>query len=275
MKLCLAQMKPNLGDVEKNLLKMIELIKESIEKKVEIIVFPELALTGYLLEDLIGHVAIKEVPKELLDLSEEISIIFGAVELGNDGYIYNSAYYLENGEMLFKHRKVYLPTYGMFDEGRYFKEGNEIKAFNTKHGRFGILICEDMWHPTSSFILAQDGAQHIFALVSSPGRGLDKELEIKKEWESLIHAAAISNTVFVTMVNRTGVEDGVSYWGGSQVVAPTGEKLAIAPLFEEKYLIVEIKENILIRSRLMSPVAKNENLPLILKELKRIWRGNE
>ncbi|MGL4687169.1 MAG: nitrilase-related carbon-nitrogen hydrolase, partial [Fusobacteriaceae bacterium] len=106
MKLCLAQMKPHLGDVEKNLLKMIELIKESIEKKVDIIVFPELALTGYLLEDLIGHVAIKEVPEELLDLSEEISIIFGAVELGNDGYIYNSAYYLENGEMLFKHRKV-------------------------------------------------------------------------------------------------------------------------------------------------------------------------
>ncbi len=275
MKLCLAQMKPYLGDVEKNLLKMVELIKESIEKKIDIIVFPELALTGYLLEDLVGHVAIKEVPSELLDLSKDISIIFGAVELGRDGYIYNSAYYLESGEMLFKYRKVYLPTYGMFDEGRYFKEGNEIKAFDTKHGRFGILICEDMWHPTSSFILAQDEVQHIFVLVSSPGRGLNNELEIKREWDSLIHSAAISNTIFMTMVNRVGIEDGISYWGGSQVVAPTGEKLAMASLFQEQSLIVEVKENLLVRTRLMSPIAKNEKLPLILKELKRIWGGNE
>ncbi|MGL5123008.1 MAG: nitrilase-related carbon-nitrogen hydrolase [Fusobacteriaceae bacterium] len=275
MKLCLAQMKPYLGNIEKNLLKMIELTKESIEKKMDIIVFPELALTGYLLEDLVGHVAIREVPKELLNLSEKISIMFGAVELGKDGYIYNSAYYLENGKMLFKHRKVYLPTYGMFDEGRYFKEGNEIKAFDTKYGRFGLLICEDMWHPTSSFILAQDSAQYIFVLVNSPGRGLDKELEIKKEWESLIHGAAISNSVFVTMVNRVGIEDGICYWGGSQVVTPIGEKIVIASLFKEECLNLEIKEDTLIRSRLASPIAKNEKLPLILKELKRIWCGNE
>lgn len=272
MKLFLAQMKPYLGNVNKNLILMETYIKKAVNQECSIIVFPELSLSGYLLEDLVSDVAITEIPKLLLEWSKEISIIFGAVELGKDYQLYNSSFYLEDGKLIHTHRKIYLPTYGMFDEGRYFKAGNEIKAFDTKYGRFGILICEDMWHSTSSYILAQDGATHIFVSSSSPARGFGEEFSIKKEWDSLNFSAAVSNGVFVTFVNRTGVEDGVSFWGGSKVFGPAGEKLNTAVLFKEEGIEVKLDKESLKRARITSP-AKDEKISLVFKELSRIWRG--
>ncbi|MGL4534020.1 MAG: nitrilase-related carbon-nitrogen hydrolase, partial [Fusobacteriaceae bacterium] len=256
--------------IEKNLIKMSEIIEKAIIEKAEIVVFPELSLTGYLLEDLVGEVYIQNVPEKLLKLSEKIAIIFGAIELGKDNYTYNTAYYLEDGEVKGKHRKVYLPTYGLFDEGRYVKPGNKIRAFDTKFGKFGILICEDAWHQSSGFILSQDGAEKIFILVNSPARGFGKKLEIEKEWNSLIHSIAITNVVNVIMCNRVGVEDGVSYWGGSTIISPSGKMIYKEELFKEKEMLVEIDESEIRRARLKSPVGKNENLSIVISELKRI-----
>lgn len=274
MKIKLAQYKPILGDFEKNLKRVMELIEEGIKDKADLIVFPELALTGYLLEDLAFTAAVKNLPVELLHASKKISIIIGAVELAADRYVYNSAFYLEEGEVKHIHRKVYLPTYGMFDEARYFRAGNSIRAFDTKFGRMGILICEDMWHQGSSFILAQDGAEQIFVLTNSPARGFGQELSIEGEWNSLLHSSAIADTVFVTMVNRAGVEDGVTFWGGSRVFAPTGEMICRAENFQEQCMTVEIDRRMIDRVRFSGGVGKNENLPLMIKELTRIWEGN-
>lgn len=273
MKIYLAQMKPILGDINKNLEQMILHIKKGIEEEAQLVIFPELSLTGYLLEELVADVAIEKVPKELLELSKKVSIIFGAVESGADRYLYNSAFYIEDGELVHTHRKVYLPTYGMFDEGRYFKSGDKIRAFDTKFGRIGILICEDAWHQTSPFILAQDGATRVFILVNSPARAFKTEFGIEKEWDSICHSAAITNNIFVTMVNRVGVEDGVSFWGGSKIFAPTGDILGKCELFEEGSFLGELKETELRRARISSPVSKTENIPLVLKELSRIWEN--
>ncbi len=271
MKVCLAQMKPCLGDIDKNLEIMMRSIEKAVEEKAELIVFPELSLTGYMLEDLVSDVAIKKIPEILLQCSKKISIIFGAVELGEDNYIYNSAFYLEDGKLVHTHRKVYLPTYGMFDEGRYFKAGNNIRSFNTKFGKIGMLICEDAWHQTSSFILAQDGATRVFILTNSPLRGLKAEMTIKAEWEAISLSAAVTNGIFVAMVNRVGIEDGVSFWGGSKIFAPTGEVLAQGEIFDNVEIFADLSEGYIRRARVSSPVAKGENLPLVLKELERIW----
>ncbi|MGL4253360.1 MAG: nitrilase-related carbon-nitrogen hydrolase [Fusobacteriaceae bacterium] len=273
MKIELAQYKPVLGDVKKNLENIVRICRESIKNKNNLIVFPELALSGYLLEDLAFSTGMREIPGELLELSKEISIVIGGVERGSDRYIYNSAYYLEGGEILHTHRKVYLPTYGMFDEARYFRAGNSIMAFHTKFGKIGMLICEDMWHPASAFILAQDGAEHIIVLTNSPARGLGDEMTIEEEWDSLLHSAAISNTVFITMVNRTGVEDGVSFWGGSRIYAPNGDKILSMEDFRDYSQSAELDYNLIDRVRFAGGTAKNENLPLILKELNRVWKG--
>lgn len=270
MKVFLAQTKPFLGNVEKNLEIMVKILEEQIDQGNDVVIFPELSLTGYLLEEMVYDVAIKSVPEILLELSKRISIVFGAVELGEDLYHYNTAFYLEDGDLKHKHRKIYLPTYGLFDEGRYFKEGGEIKAFDTKFGRVGMLICEDIFHQSTPFILGQDGAHYIFVIANSPLRISDQGILIENDWKALCKSSSISNGVYTIMANRVGVEDGVSFWGGSLVVSPSGEVIKQLKLCEEDGDVVKIDEKEIIKVRFASGSCKNEKIDLVLKELKRI-----
>lgn len=273
MKVFLAQTKPCLGDIEKNLKGMIEIINTQIKNKGDLVVFPELSLTGYLLEDLVFDVAIKSVPQELLELSKKISIVFGAVELGEDLYHYNTAYYLEDGEVIHRHRKVYLPTYGLFDEGRYFKDGDRIKAFNTKHGRVGMLICEDAFHQSSSYILGQDGVETILVLTNSPVRITNEGLEIRELWESICKSIAVGNSCNVVMVNRVGIEDGVSFWGGSFSVLPSGTINKKLSLMNEDGETVVLDKKEIVKVRFASGSSKSEKIDLVLSELVRIKKS--
>jgi predicted amidohydrolase len=270
MKILIAQMSSYLGNVEKNLKKMVEIIESAIEAEKELVIFPELSLTGYLLEELVYEVAIEKVPNELLELSKKISIIFGAVEYGEDFYTYNTAYYLENGEVKHKHRKIYLPTYGMFAEGRYFKKGNKIQAFETKFGKIGMLICEDAWHQPSHYILAQDGAKYIFVLTCSPTRVSGEKVTISDGWNAILQSSALCNSIYTVMANRVGVEDGVTYWGGSVAFGPDGSKIKSGKYFEEQLLKVNLPMATIRRTRALSPNTKDENNELVLREIKRI-----
>ena len=270
MKVLIAQMSSYLGNTEKNLRKMIGIIEKAIESKNELVIFPELSLTGYLLEELVYEVGIKKVPNELLELSKKISIIFGAVEYGEDFYTYNTAYYLEDGEVKYKHRKVYLPTYGMFSEGRYFKKGNKIQAFETKFGKIGMLICEDAWHQPSHYILSQDGAKYIFVLTCSPTRVSGETVTISDGWNAILQASALCNNVYTIMANRVGVEDGVTYWGGSAVFSPDGNRIKSGKYFEEEEIEINLPLSAVRRVRALSPNAKDENNDLILREIKRV-----
>ena len=273
MNVFLAQMKPILGDTEKNLKKIVEIVEEQIGKGTEIVVFPELSLTGYLLEEMVYDVAIDKVPEILLELSKKNSIIFGAVELGEDLYHYNTAFYLEDGEIKHRHRKIYLPTYGLFDEGRYFKEGDSVRAFDTKFGRVGMLICEDIFHQSNPYILGQDGAHTIFIIANSPTRLTDKGLEIESVWESICRTTAISNGCFTVVVNRVGVEDGVNFWGGSFAISPSGDVLKKLKQFEEDGQEVSIDKKEIVKVRFASGSCKNEKIDLVLNELRRIKKS--
>ncbi|WP_291259519.1 nitrilase-related carbon-nitrogen hydrolase [Fusobacterium sp.] len=270
MKVYMGQMKPTLGNVEKNLEMMIEHIDRAIEEKSDIVVFPELSLTGYSLEDIVFDVAINEVPNVLLEKSKEISIVFGAVELGEEDYPYNTAYYLEDGRLLHKHRKVYLPDYGAFSEGRYFMAGNKFRAFDTKFGRMGILVCEDIWHQSAQYILAQDGAKYVFILFNSPVVIGKKKEDISVQWKTILGSNSLLNGVYSIGVNRVGVEDGTTFFGNSFVVAPNGEVIAEGKYLAEDGICCELDEAQLRRSRFKAPMFKTENINLTKRELERI-----
>jgi len=273
MNIRIEQMKPVLGNTEQNLLKMVELIEKGIEAGDDIIVFPELALNGYMLEDIVFETAMKNVPEILLEKSKEISIIFGMAELGEEEYPYNTAYYLEDGKIIYKHRKVYLPDYGMFSEGRYFAEGEKIRAFNTKFGRMGMLICEDAWHQSAHYILAQDGAKYIFSIANAPARlGMNKT-SVSATWKALLKSSSISNGIFNIMTNRVGVEDGVTFFGNSAVIDPAGEIIKEAEYFKEETLCCCINPCCIRRVRTSAPVFKAEKLDLAIRELKRIQKN--
>ncbi|MDD3626109.1 MAG: hypothetical protein PHV06_02195 [bacterium] len=268
---------PQLGDIDRNFAVHCEDIKKAIKDQIDLIVFPELSLTGYLLKDMVPVVAVHKVHpiiEELQELSKKISILIGLVEESDSVIFYNSAFYFEDGLLKFTHRKVYLPTYGMFEEERYFGSGDKIRAFDTKFGRFGVAICEDAWHPSLIYALSQDRIKYLFILSSSPGRGFSETGERFKTseiWETLIRTYAMLFSNYVVFANRSGVEDGVSFWGGSEIIDPSGESVLKLPYFEESFGDYVLEEDNIRRVRMYSPLLRDEKLGLTLKELKRIY----
>jgi predicted amidohydrolase len=270
----LAQIKPKLGCVADNLKTIEGEIVKAREAGADLIVFPELALSGYFLKDLVPEVALRIDSSEiirLIELSRSISIAIGFVEETDDYHFFNSALYLEDGAIRHLHRKVYLPTYGLFDEQRYLARGESFRAFDTKFGRFGILICEDMWHLSASYILAMDGATTLICLSSSPSRGIEGDsLGSASAWQKLVSTTALFLNCRVLYSNRVGFEDGVNFWGGSEYVAPSGESIVRGKLLEEDFVTARVDEGALRRERIFSPMIRDENLFVTMQELGRI-----
>jgi predicted amidohydrolase len=275
----LAQIKPKLGCLDDNMALIEAAIEKGIATGADLVVFPELALTGYFLKDLVPDVALRlDAPQieRLKVLSARISIAIGLVEVSDDYRFFNSAIYFEGGEILHVHRKVYLPTYGLFDEQRYLARGERFRAFDTRFGRVGLLICEDMWHLSSSYILAMDNATTLICLSSSPGRGVSgtEELGSAAAWQKLTSTTAMFLNCRVLYCNRVGYEDGINFWGGSELVGPSGEVVKRGSLLEEDLVVAKVDEGALRRERIFSPMIRDENMGLTLKELKRIDREN-
>ena len=234
-------------------------------------------LTGYVLQDLTPTVSCRAescdpVFKHLLDSSHDIDLMVGFVDEDNRHRFYIATAYLSQGNVIHVHHKVYLPTYGLFDEGRFFAPGNSVRAFDTRFGRFGMLICEDFWHASPPYILWQDGADMLLLSSASPGRGLngDPKLESSAWVEHTNRAYASLFTIFVAHVNRTGFEDGLNFWGGSTVFDPNGNLVTQAPYYEEALTKTEIDLNQLHRTRARLPLLRDERPELLLQELERI-----
>ena len=275
--IALAQMNTVLGVVEANLEKHLSLIKEARRQSANLIVFPELSLTGYVLQDLAHRVAHRPVIddpifKELLLASQDIDIAVGFVDEDLRHRFYIAAAYLSRGQVVHVHRKVYLPTYGLFDESRFFAWGDRIQAFDTRFGRFGMLICEDFWHASPPYLLWLDGAEMLILMSASPGRGLNKgpRLESAQWVEHIIQAYASLFTNFVIHTNRVGFEDGLHFWGGATAFDPNGNLLCKGPYHEEALTTVEVDLNQLHRTRARLPLLRDERTALVQREMGRI-----
>src|SRR6202171_6190814 len=175
LSVALAQIDPALGDRGRNLERHRHWVKQAVEAGAELLVFPELSLTGYFLKDLVPESAIQlDSPqmRDLAALSTGLDVVLGTVIESPDHRYFNASLYFSQGELVHVHRKVYLPTYGMFDERRYFAPGDRFRSFKTEFGRAGILVCEDIWHLSSAYILSLEGVDMIICPSSSPGRGI-------------------------------------------------------------------------------------------------------
>ena len=281
-----AQISPRLGDVETNLAMYEARAREARGLGADVLVFPELSLTGYFLKDMVSTVALRldspEV-KRLAALSRKgrkggtRALIAGIVEETDDYQFYNSAVYFEDGAIVHVHRKVYLPTYGLFDEGRYFARGDRIRSFASGFGRNALLICEDMWHPSAVYLAALDHAVTVFCPSTSPLRGLTDDQpqdNNARYWELLNSTYAQTYSLFIVYANRVGFEDGVGFWGGSEIVDPNGVRLAKAKYYDEDLIVAPINLKAARRQRVVSPLLRDENLDLTINELLRI-RGRE
>lgn len=272
----LAQIAPVLGDRERNLARHREWVQQAVDTGVELLVFPELSLTGYFLKDLVVDSAITldgAAMKELLALSAALDVVVGAVIEEPDHRFFNASLYLSRGQLVHVHRKVYLPTYGMFDEQRYLASGDRFRGFQTSHGRVGILVCEDIWHLSSAYILSLEGVEMIICPSSSPGRGIttDERLGTAESYNLLCRTYAQFLTTFFLYCNRVGYEDGANFWGGSMVIGPNGDIIAQEEDADEALVVANLDLGDVRRERLASPLLRDERVELTINEMRRAW----
>ncbi|MFH0964782.1 MAG: nitrilase-related carbon-nitrogen hydrolase [Planctomycetota bacterium] len=278
LRVALVQLSPALGDVERNLGLHLDRIAKARDAGARLIVFPELSLTGYFLRDVVPEVALSadSAPvRKIARAAGDAAVVLGCVEEDESHHFYNSAFLIQDGAVRFVHRKVYLPTYGMFDEQRYFAAGDRIRAFPSAFGRLGILVCEDAWHLGSGLILAADRVKQLIVLASSPTRGVSAAASASswEAWREITAAYARFFGVFVLFVNRVGFEDGVNFWGGSRVVAPGGKTVAEAAVLDEELLLADLDPTLMRAERIFSPLGRDEKMDLTLRELARIRNG--
>lgn len=281
LRIALAQIDPFLGDVGKNVTLHVEMAKEAAGRGAGLVVFPELSLTGYSVKDMNLGLALRPdnpppVLTPLLEASNKIAILAGGIEEDTSFRIYNSSFLFENGSMRSVHRKVYPPTYGMFEELRYFSPGDSVRAVRTQHGILGVLICEDFWHLPLPYLLAQQGADVLIAMVASPTRltGPRGVLGVAEANGENHRAYPRLLSCYLAFCNRTGFEDGLNFWGASALIGPDGSVVAQGKQFEDDLIVADISDNELRRARQSSRHFLDDDPRMVLRELRRLIGGN-
>jgi predicted amidohydrolase len=240
IKLALCQISSKRENKEANFAQFEELTFKAKEQGVDLAVFPEMSLTGYILHDQVYEQA-EPIPGPSVQKVEELSkktgvhIVFGMPELSGktQATLYNTAVLVGPEGYIGKYRKMYLPTHSVFEEKRYFRPGYEAATFQTSIGNIGLTICYDVFFPEVFRLPRLKGAQLIVCISASPA--------VRRSYFEILTAArALENTAYLAYVNLTGVEDGLQFWGGSRLISPTGDVLAKAKYNEKDFVICEV-----------------------------------
>lgn len=273
----LAQIDPALGLPDKNLSLHIGQAEQAAADGCDLLLFPELSLCGYMLKDMVPDLAMaidSPLLVPLLDISRKIDLCVGFVEESPDFRFFNSYAYLAEGRIVHIHRKIYLPTYGMFEEQRYFARGDTIRAFDTRFGRLAMAVCEDLWHPSLPYLAFLDGALGVLVGSASPVKGIDDGPLPPNAafWDRLLRHDAALYGGFIAFCNRVGVEDGISYWGGSRLAGTEGDLLAEGPLHETALVTGQVDTAEIRRARQAYSVLRDEQPEVTYRGLERILR---
>jgi predicted amidohydrolase len=275
LRIAVIQTAPVLRDVPRNARAIADHARRA---NADVTLTPELSLTGYDIGDAVHHLARDISPgrsfgqPEFADLSG--FVIVGGIEAAPRGP-FNTAAVLRGGRVHFRHRKIYLPTYGMFDEARWFGRGSALDVWTTPDGwRIGLLICEDFWHPGLIYALASRGLDALLVQAAAPGRGVWEAGEHSRfasadVWERIARATAQLYGIYVALCNRTGVEGAVTFAGGSLVAGPGGEVLARAADEGEDVLTVDLSRELLNGARRPYDHARDDDVHLVIRELRR------
>jgi len=241
----------------------------------DLIVFPELTLSGYAVGDDFHRSAVRlggPQVQQLARLSESIALAVGVIEETPDARFFNSALFFSNGRLIHVHRKVYLPTYGVFNEGRYFGRGQGVRAFDTPLGRFAMLICADAWHPPLPYLAAHDGADMLLVMAASPKRGVHDNIETHAAWRRLNQTHALTLGCFVAFANHGGAEGDLAYNGRSHLVGPDGGIIADSCTDEPDLVVGSFAPAALREQRIAMPFRRDDDLNLVVREGARIER---
>jgi N-carbamoylputrescine amidase len=271
MKLAVAQIAPELGDLRANIDKIADFQQQALDEGADLVVFPELAVTGYAIERQVQRLALKrEDPlfQELLALSNKLPLIVGFVERSPRGRIYNAAALLAYADIVHIHRKVYLPTYASWDEHKYFAKGKRLQVFDYMGFRLAVFICNDFWYPSMGYLAACDDAD-LFVVVANSS--LDEKGMNPRAWDLLIRAPATLYGSYVAFCNRAGNELHWAFWGGSTIVGPQAQFDVVAGTGEE-IVYADLDANVVQEARDSLPLLRDIDVDFTLRELKHVAR---
>jgi predicted amidohydrolase len=273
LRIAMAQVDCALGDIPENVRRARQAIAEAREQEADLLVFPELSLTGYALGAVDGDLAVRGDDPLITGLAQDaggMDVVLGFVEDG-PVHTHNSAVYLEGGRALHVPRKTYLPTYGQFEEHKHFRPGQSVRAFDTRLMRAALLICNDAWQLPLPYLAVHDGARVLIVPACSsldPGAGTDPGND--SDWTDLLRLLARFLETYVVFVNRVGTEAGMSFWGGSRVLDPWGRVVAQAPRSEPALTFADVDLDAVRRRRREAPLVKVGRLDLLAREFTRL-----
>jgi predicted amidohydrolase len=257
VKVALAQVTCKRGDKKVNIRKIEDNVVRARKQGAELVIFPELSITGYVLRDRIYELA-ETIPGHSTNILEKLAgktgthIIFGLPELSDktQATIYNAAVLVGPDGFIGKYRKMYLPTHSVFEEKRYFRPGYQPAVFETDLGKIGLIICYDIFFPEVSRLTRLKGAQLIVCISASPATR-------RAFFETLTTARAIENTAFLAYVNLVGIEDGLQFWGGSRLIGPNGRILAKTEYDKEDLVIGDVNYSDIKTIETFVPILKD------------------
>lgn len=242
MRIAIVQAKPAKGRYEENLRAATEAFAQLRERKPDLVVFPEAAFTGYFLEGAVFDLALpatrfaRDLGSAWRDACGDVDVDIAAGFFENDdGTYYNSGLYLHAGggteRIVHVHHKMFLPTYGVFDEERFLSRGRKLGVFETRFGKTALLVCEDVWHTIVPTIAAIKGARLVIVPSASPGRGIDGDGELSSvtRWREILRVIAAEHGIFIIYAGLTGFEGGKGMSGTSSIIDPAGNVLVEAP----------------------------------------------
>ena len=263
-RLALAQINTTVGDLDGNASKIIQLVGEARALGVDLVAFPEMAIPGYPAEDLLFKPSFIhdniDAMRKIVAASKDIAVVVGFVDADSD--IYNSAAIAYQGELVGVYHKVYLPTYGVFDEDRYFKRGNVCPVYTLNGAGVGVNICEDIWYPIGPMVVQRDaGAEVIVNINASPYQAGKRSYR-----EKMVATRAMDNELFVAYLNSVGGQDDLVFDGGSLIIDQKGEVVARGKEFQEDLIVADLDMDAVFRSRLHDPRPRKEK-PADLREI--------
>lgn len=269
----LAQVDSRLGELDANLETAGRIIRETRSGEPDLVLFPELSVSGYSVGLASNDVGMRSDDQRLISLAQMASstgLLLGLAErVPGEASLYNSAAYYQDGELLHVQRKLHLPDYGVFDEAQHFRAGPSLRAFSTSHGRMATLVCNDAWHPHLAFLAVHDGAQ-VLLMPTSSAKSMTPTYDARSYWRDITRFTARIFQTYVVFINRVGTEGHLRFWGGSHIVDPRGEVVAEAPEDEEHVLTAEIDIAAVDAQRRDLPLLKEARLDLLQRELARL-----
>jgi predicted amidohydrolase len=304
MKVCIYQTNPVLLDVKSNLEDTIEKIHAAKAKKANLVVFPELSLTGYFVRERFHEAALRMDSPEIQRLAKATrgtAAVVGFIEESQAMNFYNSALVAVDGQILYAYRKLNLPNYGVFEERKFFSHGKSIPVFRHMGYCIAVFICNDMWHPSLPYLGVVQKADIFVTIFNSSQGSMGREFSNIESWGIINKFYARVFGVYNVCANRVGEEAWEEkrsvisvetrnmapgqmfnpslqerefrFWGGSEIINPMGQIMAKAKLYEVDEISAEISRDVLRKKRIMLPYLRNDDPYFTHRQLERILYG--